>query len=219
MKMRRIQKSVFGISILLHLALLIPFMEMNRNVKTAAEPYITFSIKTAVARQQEPPCPPETPVNEKPGQPDRIPVEKKQAESHKKQISAPVPPQPSAFPGDTPPLARQEPAAPSSPALKPQDTPAPQSGKYLSIVRTRIEAKKHYPPFARNLQHEGTVVVNVTIGTGGIIISAVIEKSSGYASLDKAALEAVRKAGPFPPPTGYGLGQISVSVPLVFKLI
>lgn len=219
MKMQRIRQSVFGISILLHLALLIPFLEMRRSQDAATEQCITFTINNAVAQQQESPCPPVRPLPEKVRKPERIPLKKKTEKSRKKQISAQVPPQQSASKGDMPPLTRQEPAAPSSPALPPQDTPAPQSGKYLSIVRTRIEAKKHYPPFARNLQHEGTVVVNVTIGTGGSIISAVIGKSSGYASLDKAALEAVRKAGPFPPPPGYGLGQISVSVPLVFKLL
>jgi protein TonB len=218
MKMQRVRHSVFGISILLHLTILIPFMEMNRNEKMDSEPCITFSIKTAVAQQQEQPCPAKKPLTEKVKKPETVPVKKKTAKTQKKQLPAPVPPEPSS-PGDTPPLTRQEPAAVSSPVLPLQDTPAPQSGKYLSIVRTRIETKKHYPPFARNLQHEGTVIVNVTIGSGGAIISAGIVKSSGYASLDKAALEAVRKAGPFPSPTSFGLGQISVTVPLAFKLI
>ncbi len=219
MKKQRIRQSVFALSTLIHLAILIPILRMQHQEKRSTEPCITFSIKTAVASQQEQPCPPEKLLPVKPERPEKVPVKQKTANSPEKQIPAPLTPAPSSS-GDSPPLTRQEfPAAVSSPAIPPQETPAPQSGKYLSIVRTRIETKKHYPPFARNLQHEGTVTVNVTIGTSGSIISAAIIRSSGYASLDKAALEAVRKAGPFPSPTAYGLGQMSISVPLVFRLI
>lgn len=219
MNMRRVRQGVFGLSILLHLALLIPFLEMRRSQDAATEECITFTIKNAVAQQQENPCPAQRPLPEKVRMPEQNPLEKKPEKSREKQISAPVPHQLSASKGDTPPLTRQEPAAPSSSAPAPQDTPVPQSGRYLSIVRTRIEAKKRYPPFARNLQHEGTVVISLIIGTGGSIVSAEVAVSSGHASLDRAALDAVRKAGPFPPPTGYGLGQISITVPLVFKLL
>lgn len=213
------RKSVFAVSALLHLAILIPFVEMKDSEKAATEPCVTFSINTAAAWQQESAYHPEKQVPRKAKRPEPAAVKKKTTKSPEKTILPPVPPAPS-FPGDSPPLTRQEPAAASAPALPPQETPAPpQSGKYLSMVRTRIEAKKHYPPFARSLQHEGTVVVNVTIGTAGAIISAGIARSSGYESLDKAAVEAVRKAGPFPPPTVYGLGQISIDVPLVFRLI
>ncbi len=216
MKVQRLKQSCFAASILLHLAILMPFMEMPHNEKMSTEPCITFSIKTAVAKQQERPSPPEQSAKIK--KVKWVPVKEKRAKSPEKQIPTPLTPVQSSS-GDSPPLTRQEPATPSSLTLPSQETPVPQSGKYLSIVRNRIEEKKHYPPFARNLQHEGTVTVNVTIGISGAIISATVIRSSGYASLDRAALEAVRKAGPFPPPTGYGLEQMNVSVPLIFKLI
>ena len=49
-----------------------------------------------------------------------------------------------------------------------------------------------YPRQARSLGQEGLVVVRVTIDQTGRVESAVVRRSSGFASLDEAALNAAR---------------------------
>ncbi|MBN1928377.1 MAG: energy transducer TonB [Chlorobiaceae bacterium] len=210
MTTRRIRQSVFGASILLHLAALTPFVFMTRAETTPATASINLTLTSAVAA-------PENPAQTAKPKPEPRPA----SPARKERAMKPVPATVTTTSQDAPPSCiRQElPAAESASAGTPQAAPAPQSGNYLSIVRSRIEAKKHYPPFARNLQQEGTVTVNVVIGADGAVVSTSLVKSSGFATLDKAALAAVRKAAPFPPPTGYGLGRISIDIPLLFRLI
>ena len=56
----------------------------------------------------------------------------------------------------------------------------------------KYRAPLEYPEIAIQQNIEGTVVVLVTIGPDGSIISATIAVSSGNASLDEAALKAAR---------------------------
>lgn len=90
--------------------------------------------------------------------------------------------------------------------------------EYLAGVRTRIEAAREYPAMARQMALQGTVVLRVVIAGDGSLTSVQVSASSGHASLDKAAMNAVRRASPFRAPAGYGLGQVSIEVPLVFRL-
>jgi protein TonB len=82
----------------------------------------------------------------------------------------------------------------------PPETPIPQP----SIAQTpagpiapregtfKYKAPLDYPEIAIQQGIEGTVVVLVTIGPDGTLISATIAESSGDASLDEAALNAAR---------------------------
>jgi TonB family protein len=54
------------------------------------------------------------------------------------------------------------------------------------------------------------VVVALTIGSSGGVVSASLSSSSGNSAFDSAAVAAVRRSGPFPPPAG----RSSVSVPV-----
>ncbi|MDE2361270.1 MAG: TonB family protein [Hyphomicrobiales bacterium] len=54
------------------------------------------------------------------------------------------------------------------------------------------------------------VVIALTIGRTGAIASASIASASGNSAFDAASVAAVRRAGPFPPPTG----RARVSVPV-----
>lgn len=210
MTAQRIRQGVFSASILFHLALLTPFVFMTRTESVSTTPCISLSL-TSPATQPHP----VQPVQQNPE-----PLPRKKERTVKPEPQKPLPAALTTTSQDAHPHSiRQESAAENTSAVTPQAVPASLSASYLSIVRNRIEAKKHYPPFARNLQQEGTVVLNVVIGSDGVIISSSLVNSSGYASLDRAALAAVQKVSPFPAPTGFGLGRMSVTIPLVFKLI
>jgi len=50
-----------------------------------------------------------------------------------------------------------------------------------------------YPMRERRMRSEGTTLLRVTIGADGAVASAEVLKSSGYPSLDRSAVDAVRK--------------------------
>ena len=74
---------------------------------------------------------------------------------------------------------------------------------YRALVSGRIAARERYPQAAMQRFASGVARVRLEIAASGAIKSAAIQTSSGDATLDAAALQAVRRAGPFPaPPPG-----------------
>jgi len=67
---------------------------------------------------------------------------------------------------------------------------------------------------------EGLVTVEFMIGVDGLISGLIVVRSSGFASLDNAAILAVNNAAPFSqPPEKYFKQQVRVKVPIAFELI
>jgi TonB family protein len=65
---------------------------------------------------------------------------------------------------------------------------------------------------------EGLVRIRFVLNRAGHIVSAKVEKSSGDAVLDKAALAMVRQADPVPlPPPSITEQQLIVNVPIDFR--
>jgi protein TonB len=63
----------------------------------------------------------------------------------------------------------------------------------------------------------GEVVVAFAVGSNGSVRSARVARSSGVSAVDQAALQAIRKASPFPPiPQGAGRSSWEFSIPLAF---
>jgi protein TonB len=63
----------------------------------------------------------------------------------------------------------------------------------------------------------GTVRIEFAIGLNGEVVSARILTSSGYASLDQAALAAVRGTQFAKPPPGSGAGDVRYAIPFYFR--
>ncbi|HEJ9508043.1 TPA: energy transducer TonB [Proteus mirabilis] len=70
---------------------------------------------------------------------------------------------------------------------------------YISLLRREIERHKRYPAQARRMQDEGLVVVRFSLTNEGYISSVALEQTSGVASLDNAALAAVKRVKPIGP--------------------
>lgn len=215
MRQGKLQRSAFAVSFLVHAALLFPLATQKMHEPETTQTSITFSLQasSATKQQQKKPEPKPEPKPEK-KQPKPVLKQKKAIRK-----AEPVEHQQARDTGDTPPLARQETAALNSPSEQPQATPAAQSSRYLTLVRNLIERRKHYPGFARSQRQEGTVLIRLGIGTRGEITALSLLNSSGHPALDRAALEAVRKAQPFPPPPQYGLGAMSIDIPMLYKLL
>ncbi len=90
---------------------------------------------------------------------------------------------------------------------------------YLDLVRMRIESKKEYPGSARKENREGRVTLRFTIISDGKPDRVRIWRSSEDRRLDRAALQAVRDAAPFPPPPGrFFQADVPVELTIVFEL-
>jgi periplasmic protein TonB len=91
---------------------------------------------------------------------------------------------------------------------------------YTRMVRSRIEAEKHYPLGARRREQTGEVVVRFSIDRYGQIMEGPeVYKPSRYTALNNAALEAVKKAVPFPGfPEELEQERMAFEVPILFSL-
>ncbi|MCB9588377.1 MAG: TonB family protein [Polyangiaceae bacterium] len=82
-------------------------------------------------------------------------------------------------------------------------------------VVERVDAD--YPQTELDAKHEGQVVLFVTVGTDGLVMDAVIEKSAGE-DLDKAALNAIKRWRFTPATKGGQPIAAKIRVPFDFKL-
>ncbi len=84
---------------------------------------------------------------------------------------------------------------------------------YAAHVRARLAG--HKPPAGGR---RGTAIVAFGISPTGAIVYADVARSSGNAALDRAAVDAVRGAAPFPPPpAGATPPQLMFSIPFKFE--
>lgn len=92
-------------------------------------------------------------------------------------------------------------------------------GEYGSLLGRAIAKHKSYPKIAQMRGYQGDVLLDLKLDGNGNVLSAKVKEGSGYESLDKQALEMVRKASPFPaPPESLRNRTFNITVPVSFKL-
>lgn len=102
----------------------------------------------------------------------------------------------------------------------PQKT-TPSKADYAWLAESlhrRIVELRHYPSTARLNGWEGKVVLRVTLRHDGELQHVEVVKSSGYESLDTAALEAVRRACPLHMQHQVHAPTVVVNVPIHYSL-
>lgn len=141
---------------------------------------------------------------------------------------APVPIPPPLVPLPTlqaPPAITQRPAEPRPKPIEATPTPptpAPPAGhgpdRWEGRVLARLEYFRHYPAQAQRAHQQGTAFLRFRIDRDGHVLSATIDRSSGNAALDQAALETVRKSDPLPKIPADRPDQVELVVPVEFSL-
>lgn len=109
-------------------------------------------------------------------------------------------------PSVTPPSTERPPSVavpPSATSVASQAPPAPratrtQPANWRSQVMAQLERHRRYPVSAQRRGLEGTAMVRFSMSRDGQVLSSRLERSSGHAELDRAAIETPRRAQPFP---------------------
>lgn len=124
----------------------------------------------------------------------------------------PAPPEEPQLPTPPAPVAIVEaPSAPSAPAPPPKLIPA-------SAIQYLVPPEPEYPRLSRRNGESGTVIVRAFADEAGLPHQVQVERSSGFARLDEAAMAAVRKTR-FKPYTEYGKPVAGwVRMPFPFEL-
>ena len=91
-------------------------------------------------------------------------------------------------------------------------------GWLSEAILRRVEELKRYPASARVDRAEGKVVVKAVINEDGNLAEVEVFQSSGYPSLDKAAVETMRQAAPFHLPHPLGQPRMTIKIPMSYRL-
>lgn len=124
----------------------------------------------------------------------------------------PQPPAPAAqatpAPATTAPLSR-----PAPPATSASSAPTDWQGRLLA----HLEANKRYPTAALSRRQQGVAHVRFVMNREGRVLSSRLERSSGNAALDRAALDMLTRAQPLPRPPAEVTGdRFELVVPVEF---
>jgi protein TonB len=121
------------------------------------------------------------------------------------------------------------PAAGAGGAGSGEPTLAPHPGEEVldlgSLAQYRLAligaAKRHrlYPEHAIERGWQGRVTVRLAFGADGALAEALVSRSSGHGSLDRQAVEMLRKAAALTPlPPALRSREFSIEVPVLFEL-
>jgi protein TonB len=93
--------------------------------------------------------------------------------------------------------ARAERIAPEAPSPSSGATAAAAAASYRSILVAHLQRFKQFPSGAAS-NEQGMAQVSFTVTRNGRVTSSRLVRSSGFASIDRAALELLQRAQPLP---------------------
>ncbi len=106
-------------------------------------------------------------------------------------------------------------------AIYPAPSNAPTKRDYgwlTEAILRRVEELKRYPASARADRAEGKVVVKAVIDENGSISDVGVFQSSGYPTLDEAAIQTMRQAAPLHLPHPLGQSRMTIKIPMNYRL-
>ena len=192
-------------------------------------PQPTIEPVRPIERKVEPPLPREEPIEPKaesvavatPAEPVETPPAQPEPTTD---VSVAATSQDAPAPQEAPPSLPQENSRDDAP-MQVAKAAAPGSDVKLdnrwvgeSLYR-RVAELKRYPSSARLNGQEGKVILKAVIRSDGHLADVSVQKSSGYAVLDAAAMEVVKLACPLHMRHAIGKPLIVVSLPIVYSLV
>ncbi len=212
--------SLIGITVVLALHLLAFFSLLQ--IKTATLPVQPLLLSATLLPSAEPPkstAEVVMPVELPKPKPQITPPKPKSVASKPKQVQQPTQ---IAVPSESPAATPISSPAPAIAASTPPIATAAPSEPALTQPRFDVEyldnPKPAYPSISRRNGEQGRVLLRVYVDTGGLAYGVELHTSSGYARLDKSALETVRRWKFVPAHLGDQNVSATVLVPIVFSL-
>ncbi len=184
----------------------------------------------AILIDMAPPAAPPVPPSEQPPGPKQIKAEAHKAEPPKRKApedSIKTPPV--SKPAVAVPIAPPQPPQVDARTAAPQTTapparplpPAPQASSgqvtWQGLVLGRLNQFKRYPPGAQRRREQGVPYIRFVMDRNGKVLSTTLERSSGFADLDREAVKLPERAEPLPkPPADVNGDRIELVVPIEF---
>lgn len=85
-----------------------------------------------------------------------------------------------------------------------------------ALLLAHLEKYRRYPARARAAKQQGVVHVRFRMNRAGSVLSASVQQSSGFATLDRAALDTLRRAEPLPAIPDDMPDQVELTLPVEF---
>lgn len=179
--------------VLMHLALADALVSALARRAVTVAPVVVETEIVADTPPVAPPTPPAVPPSpNEPAPPPKIVAPARPPAPHRSAITVePKPPSRDAEPAPTATIAPPM-LPPPAPAMPVQVMP------HLDLAKSR---EPEYPPQSRQLGEQGSVVLQVLVGTDGAVLDTKLVQSSGYARLDQAALRDIKASYRFVPGT------------------
>jgi protein TonB len=89
---------------------------------------------------------------------------------------------------------------------------------WRGLLNTGLLKHKAYPLSARRMRQEGTVVVQAAFAADGTLLECAVADSSGFATLDAAALQLVRTAAHAALASATPGDRVTLRIPIVYEL-
>jgi len=91
--------------------------------------------------------------------------------------------------------------------------------QYAKELRERIHQNLSFPTYLRRKEVSAKPRIQFDIGKDGSLLNVILVKGSGFPTIDKLVLNAIKKAAPFPPiPNEIKKEELSLELPLLFHV-
>jgi protein TonB len=118
-----------------------------------------------------------------------------------------------------PPAAPVVSAPPAPAAAPPAGNPGAMRASWQAQLVAWLERYKRYPRLAQEQHQEGVVYLRFTMDRTGHVLSAQIEKGSGFSLLDEEVTALIQRAQPLPaPPPEVPGAQLILTLPVQFSV-
>ncbi|MGI9377318.1 MAG: TonB family protein [Tsuneonella suprasediminis] len=190
------------------------------------QPVIAPSTPLTVIDLQGLEAPPE-PVREVPDGPEQV-LQEEQKPSEQEQADPPpeiILPRLSPLTQPVAPPVEQTAAADPVPeTTAPKSIAAPPANRMSSnaeatweaLLLAHLEEYRRYPARARAARQEGVVHVRFRMNRAGAVLSASILRSSGFSTLDRAALDTLKRAQPLPAIPDDRPDEVELTIPVEY---
>ncbi|WP_428241930.1 TonB family protein [Gynuella sp.] len=116
-------------------------------------------------------------------------------------------------------LSSNTPGAVTSDAQTGDNADTDESARYMAMINALIQRSHRYPDEARQRGQQGQVKLTIMVKPNGKIKKIKIDKSSGYALLDREALAIARRINPLPDfPPSMKQELLELTFPIEFVL-